>query len=122
MIFNILEIIEYLEYLLKTIDGRYINKYMSKVSKRMRTFVNNIPLDFANKYSELSKAKTVKNIADNNLPSDDIPFKKTYRFHDGKGFWRHLLDWNSFKDQDLLREKDLGKVQKRVERMANEPE
>lgn len=70
VIFNILEIIEYLEYLLKTIDGRYINKYMSKVSKRMRTFVNNIPLDFANKYMEISKAKTQKNIADNNLSGD----------------------------------------------------
>ena len=98
-----MEIIEYLEYLLKTIDGRYINKYMSKVSKRMRTFVNNIPLGFANKYMETSKAKTAKNVADNNLSGDEIPFKKTYKFNDGKGFWRHLLDWNSFKDQDLQR-------------------
>lgn len=79
---------------------------MSKVSKRMRGFVSNIPLDLANKYSELSRAKMVKNIADNNLSSGDIPFRKTYKFHPGKGFWRHFLDWNSFKDQDIQKGKD----------------
>ena len=41
--FTILEIIEMLEYLLKTIDGRYINKYMMSVSKRLRGFVANTP-------------------------------------------------------------------------------
>lgn len=53
--FNIIEIIEMLEYLLKTIDGRYINKYISKVSKRMRSFIVSAPFKVANKYTEQSK-------------------------------------------------------------------
>lgn len=78
---------------------------MSKVSKRLRSFVSNIPYDEAYKYSEDSKKKIAKNINDNELSSDDIPFKKSYLFHDGKGFWRHLIDWNSFKEQEIQREK-----------------
>ena len=46
-----------------------------------------------------TKKETNKNIEENKISSDDIPFKKSYLFHDGKGFWRHLIDWNSFKEQ-----------------------
>lgn len=88
-----------LEYLLKTIDGRYINKYMTKVSKILRGFMSNVPFRIINLYNETSKRETNRNIDENKISSDDIPFKKSYLFHDGKGFWRHLVDWNSFKDQ-----------------------
>ena len=44
-----------LEYLLKTIDGRYINKYASRVSKRLRNFVMNAPFRVFNLYNERSK-------------------------------------------------------------------
>lgn len=88
-----------LEYLLKTIDGRYINKYMTKVSKRMKLFMSTAPFRVINFYTENSKKDTNRNIEENKISSDDIPFKKSYLFHDGKGFWRHLIDWNSFKEQ-----------------------
>lgn len=32
-----------LEYLLKTIDGRYINRYMNEVSERLKTYLTNAP-------------------------------------------------------------------------------
>jgi hypothetical protein len=105
---------EMLEYLLKTIDGRYINKYMTRVSKRLRTCMSSAPYRVINLYTETSKQLTNNNIESNKISSDDIPFKKSYLFHDGKGFWRHLIDWNSFKDQEIQREKDLSKVQKRI--------
>jgi hypothetical protein len=47
----LLEIIEMLEYLLKTIDGRSINKYMSKVSKRLKGFASGTPLEAVNSYT-----------------------------------------------------------------------
>jgi hypothetical protein len=109
-----------LEYLLKTIDGRYINKYMTRVSKRLRSFLGNSPFRVINLFMDSSKRDTLRNIEENKISSDDIPFKKSYNFHDGKGFWRHLIDWNSFKDQEIQREKDLSKVQKRVDPNPNE--
>lgn len=109
-----------LEYLMKTVDGRNINKYMSKVSKRLRFFIMNAPYRVVNLYTERSKSQTNKNIEENKISSDDIPLRKSYLFHDGKGFWRHLVDWNSFKDQEIQREKDMNKVQKRVEPIPNE--
>ena len=48
--------------------------------------------------------------------------KKQYRFTEGKSFWKHLLDWNSYIDQDLEREQNEKNLQKRVERVPNEPE
>lgn len=118
--YTIIEIIEYLEYLLKTIDGRYISKYMSRVSKRLKNFVSNIPMKEAQAYSDRSKQIIAKNIADNALSSDEIPFKKAYQFHQGKGFWRHLIDWNSFKEQEVQRERELNKVSKRIESLPNQ--
>lgn len=35
----------------------------------------------------------------NKLNFDDVPFKKRYIFHESKGFWKHLIDWNSFHEQ-----------------------
>jgi hypothetical protein len=35
---------EMLEYLMKTIDGRYINKYLAKASKLIRDAVAEAPL------------------------------------------------------------------------------
>jgi hypothetical protein len=67
---TIIEIIEYLEYLLKTVDGRYINKYMSRVSKRLKTFVCNIPMKEAQTYSDRSKFRISENIRENSLSSD----------------------------------------------------
>lgn len=37
--FKLIAVMEMLEYLMKTIDGRYINKYMAKVSKLIRDAV-----------------------------------------------------------------------------------
>lgn len=51
-----------LEYLLKTIDGRYINKYMTKVSKILRGFMSNVPFRIINIYNETSKRETNRNI------------------------------------------------------------
>jgi len=48
---------------------------------------------------DASKQATIENINKYSITSDEIPSKKAYIFHDGKGFWRHLVDWNSFKDQ-----------------------
>jgi hypothetical protein len=93
---------------------------MTRVSKRLRSFLGNSPLKMIERYMEISKRDTLNNIDKNKISSDDIPFKKSYNFHDGKGFWRHLIDWNSFKDQEIQREKDLSKVQKRVEPNPNE--
>lgn len=84
---------------MKTIDGRYINKYIARVSKKLRDFVANIPFKIAEKYMDASKQATIENINKYSITSDEIPSKKAYIFHDGKGFWRHLVDWNSFKDQ-----------------------
>lgn len=53
--FNIIEVIEMLEYLLKTIDGRYINKYMTRVSRRLKSFLGNSPFKVINQYMEYSK-------------------------------------------------------------------
>jgi len=92
---------------------------MSRVSKRLKTFVSNIPLKEAQAYSDRSKQIIAKNIADNALSSDEIPFKKAYQFHQGKGFWRHLIDWNSFKEQEVQRERELNKVSKRIESLPN---
>ncbi len=44
-----------LEYLLKTIDGRYINKYMARVNKRMKTFMSTAPFRAINFYADYSK-------------------------------------------------------------------
>lgn len=51
-----------LEYLLKTIDGRYINKYMTRVSKRMKLFMSTAPFRVINFFTENSKKETNKNI------------------------------------------------------------
>jgi len=72
---------------------------MSRVSKRLRSLVANTPFRAVERYTEQSKEATISNIAKYQISSDDIPYRKSYLFHDGKGFWRHLLDWNSFKDQ-----------------------
>jgi hypothetical protein len=63
----------------------------------------------------------LKNIQDNDLSSDEIPSKKSYTFHDGKTFWRHLLDWDTFKTFDSEREKNFNNIQKKVEPLPNEP-
>lgn len=79
---------------------------MSRLSKRLRSFINNIPLDFASKFTQISKQKTADNIAINKLASDDMLVKKQYRFTEGKSFWKHLLDWNSYIDQDIERDQN----------------
>jgi hypothetical protein len=39
------------EYLQKTIDGRYINKYLADISKELKKNVANIPLAIVEKYN-----------------------------------------------------------------------
>lgn len=65
--------------------------------------MGNSPYHIINSYNESSKKETLRNTEINKISTDDIPFRKSYLFHDGKGFWRHLIDWNSFKDQEIQR-------------------
>ena len=51
---------------------------------------------------------------ENNFGGDDVPFKKNYVFHEEKGLWRHIIDWNSFKEQDIKRAKLLDSIQKGI--------
>jgi hypothetical protein len=52
---TIIEIIEMDEYLQKTIDGRYINKYLETVSKHLKKIVANINISIVDKFNEMSK-------------------------------------------------------------------
>lgn len=52
---KLLEIIEMIEYLQKTIDGRYINKYLAKVSRQLKKNVANVHITIVDKFNELSK-------------------------------------------------------------------
>lgn len=47
---TLLEIIEMDEYLQKTIDGRYINKYLEKVSIKLKKNVANVHLSIVEKF------------------------------------------------------------------------
>lgn len=40
-----------LEYLLKTIDGRFVNKYITRVSKKLRSFMSNVPYKVVNRFA-----------------------------------------------------------------------
>jgi hypothetical protein len=54
------------------------------------------------------------NMKENSFGGDDVPFKKNYIFHQEKGLWRHLIDWNSFKEQDSRRQKLMDSIQKGI--------
>jgi hypothetical protein len=43
------------EYLQKTISGRYINKYLAKVSRHLKRNVANLHLSIIDKFIDLSK-------------------------------------------------------------------
>jgi len=43
------------EYLQKTIDGRYINKYLEIVSRKLKKNVANVHLSIVEKFQEKSK-------------------------------------------------------------------
>ena len=45
-----------------------------------------------------------------------MPFRKRYVFHETKGFWRHLIDWNAFHEQEVARDKKMTEIQKRSEK------
>lgn len=66
---------------MKTIDGRYINKYLAKVSRILKAIVANTPFEGVERYMEISKNETTKNINELQMRGDDIPFKKSYVFH-----------------------------------------
>ncbi len=70
------------EYLQKTIDGRFINRYLAKVSKILKTTVSNIPLKMVESFNEESKKQMNQNMKENNFGGDDVPFKKNYVFHE----------------------------------------
>jgi hypothetical protein len=40
-----------IEYLQKTIDGRYINKYLAKVSKQLKKNVANVHITIVDKFN-----------------------------------------------------------------------
>ena len=48
--------------------------------------------------------------------TDDVPFKKRYVFHESKGFWRHLIDWNAYYEQYENREKMMNSIAKKNEK------
>jgi hypothetical protein len=54
------------------------------------------------------------NMKENSFGGDDVPFKKNYIFHQEKGLWRHLIDWNSFKEQDSRRQRVMDSIQKGI--------
>ena len=62
----------------------------------------------------MSKREIVENQKGNSFQSDDVPFKKNYVFHEGKGLWRHLIDWNNFKEQDNKRAKLMDSISKGI--------
>jgi hypothetical protein len=70
-----------IEYLQKTIDGRYINKYLAKVSRQLKKNVANVHITIVDKFNELSKKEMNENLKENNFGGDDVPFKKNYVFH-----------------------------------------
>lgn len=80
---------------MKTIDGRYINKYMAKVAKFIREAVAEAPLEIVKSYTEIQKNKMVENMKQYSFNADEVMYRKNYVFHDSKGFWRHLIDWNA---------------------------
>lgn len=65
----------------KTIDGRYVNKYLAKVSKHLKKNVTNVHISIVDKFNELSKKEMNENLKENNFGGDDVPFKKNYVFH-----------------------------------------
>jgi phage terminase Nu1 subunit (DNA packaging protein) len=52
---------------MKTINGRYINRYLAKVGKHIRRIVSEIPLKIVDKYMEQEKREIQENVAKNNL-------------------------------------------------------
>lgn len=102
------------QYLQKTIDGRYINQYLAKVSNHLKKIVANVQISIVDKFNELSKKEMNDNMKEGSFGGDDVPFKKNYTFHEEKGLWRHLIDWNSFKQQDTKRAKLLDSIQKGI--------
>ena len=43
-------------------------------------------------------------MARHSFSSEDVMFRKNYVFHENKGFWRHLIDWNANLDQAIARD------------------
>lgn len=80
---------------MKVMDGRYINKYLSIVSGHLKKAVSECPQDIAEDYNQKVKSEIAENLAEKKLSAEDVPLKKNYIFHENKGFWKHLVDWNS---------------------------
>lgn len=78
----ILFIIEMLEHLMKTISGRYINKYLLNTSKLLKKIMAECPLDIVINYIEQKKKLISHNIAKYKVSSDynDPLFRKNYVF------------------------------------------
>ena len=53
--YQLIFIMEMLEYLMKTIDGRSINKYLEKVSKHIKGIISDAPLKTVERYIEHEK-------------------------------------------------------------------
>lgn len=84
-----------IEHLMKSIHGRYINKYLARVGKQIRRVVSEIPLKLIEKYIEEQKKLISDNMNKYKFNSEETIYRKNYTFHDNKGFWRHLIDWNA---------------------------
>ena len=54
------------------------------------------------------------------LTSEESLFRKNYVFHENKGFWKHLTDWNSHLEQETLREKTLNAFAKKTDKETDE--
>lgn len=48
--------------------------------------------------------------------SEESLFRKNYVFHDSKGFWRHLIDWNAHYEQEIQREKTINAFAKKTDK------
>ena len=57
-----------------------------------------------------------ENMRQHHFNADEVMYRKNYIFHDNKGFWRHLIDWNAHYHQELQREKAINAISKKTDK------
>ena len=60
--FQLIFITEMIEYLMKTIDGRSINRYLERVGEQVKKIISDAPLKLVEKYIEDEKSLITQNI------------------------------------------------------------
>lgn len=65
---------------------------------------------------EIQKNKIAENMRLHHFSADEVMYRKNYIFHDNKGFWRHLIDWNAHYHQELQREKAISAISKKTDK------